>query len=211
MEGRVRKLMGVAAASAVLLLLGSAAPLEPLTAQEPGPAEPRTPPMFVLAQASIAAIPPAPPPPPPPPTPQEALADGVLIVVSIPDQHMYVFRDGALWDDSPVSTGRRGHETPTGTFNILQKRVMHRSNIYDGAPMPFMQRLTWTGIALHAGHVPGRPASHGCVRMPREFAERLYRITAHMTTAVVITDEALENEAEALAISRDAPPADEIV
>ena len=142
---------------------------------------------------------PAPPEPPPPPTPQEALERGVLMVVSIPAQRIFVFRRGELWDDSPVSTGRRGHETPLGTFPILQKKLLHHSNIYDGAPMPFMQRLTWTGVALHAGHVPGVPASHGCIRLPREFAQRLYRITNYSSTAVVVTDERVESAREARA------------
>ena len=84
--------------------------------------------------------------------------DPVSIVVSIPDQRAYVYRGGRLVAASTVSTGSDGHETPVGAFTILQKKVFHRSNLYSNAPMPYMQRLTWDGIALHAGHLPGYPA-----------------------------------------------------
>lgn len=105
-------------------------------------------------------------------------ADGpVTILISLPGQIAYIYRDGVLIAASTVSTGKRGKSTPAGEFTILQKREFHRSNLYSNAPMPFMQRLTWTGIALHAGHLPGYPASHGCIRFPREFARRLFAIT----------------------------------
>ena len=107
------------------------------------------------------------------------------IVVSIPQQKAYVFREGELYATSPVSTGKRGHETPVGTFRVLQKKVHHRSNKYANAPMPYMQRLTSYGIALHAGHLPGYPASHGCIRLPRHFAKKLYGITDHGTKVTV--------------------------
>lgn len=94
----------------------------------------------------------------------------VSILISLPGQIAYVYRDGVLIAASTVSTGKRGKSTPAGEFTILQKREFHRSNLYSNAPMPFMQRLTWTGIALHAGVLPGYPASHGCIRFPREFA-----------------------------------------
>ncbi|MDB5698940.1 MAG: ErfK/YbiS/YcfS/YnhG family protein [Alphaproteobacteria bacterium] len=110
---------------------------------------------------------------------------GVRVVISLPQQRAYVFRGGELFGTSPVSTGRRGHETPVGTFRILQKKVDHYSNIYDNAPMPFMQRLTNYGIALHAGHLPGYPASHGCIRFPRGFAKKLYGITNFGTTVTI--------------------------
>jgi lipoprotein-anchoring transpeptidase ErfK/SrfK len=126
------------------------------------------------------------------------MADGVLIVVSIASQKAYVFREGELWDSSKVSTGRRGHETPVGAFSILQKKVEHRSNIYDDAPMPYMQRLTWDGVALHAGSVPGYPASHGCIRLPRAFAKKLYGITGFRSTAVVVTEERVASANAAL-------------
>ena len=133
-------------------------------------------------------------PPPPPPTPQEALSEGILIVVSIPSQRAFVFRKGELWDSSAVSTGKRGKDTPVGTFTILQKKKLHRSSLYDDAPMPYMQRLTWDGVALHAGRVPGYPASHGCIRIPRAFAEDLYKITNFSKTVVIVTDEKLKSE-----------------
>ena len=112
----------------------------------------------------------------------------VLMLVSLPEQRAYVYRNGVRIGVATVSTGKKGHETPTGVFTILQKKREHYSNLYDDAPMPFMQRLTWDGIALHAGRVPGYPASHGCVRLPYAFSERLYDVTAHGIT-VVITDQ----------------------
>src|SRR3977135_2868623 len=79
-----------------------------------------------------------------------------------------------------------GHLTPTGIFSIIEKEVFHRSNIYSGAPMPFMQRITWSGVAMHLGVLPGYPASHGCIRMPAEFAARLWS-TTKMGARVIIT------------------------
>ncbi|QIG81869.1 L,D-transpeptidase family protein [Sphingosinithalassobacter tenebrarum] len=113
--------------------------------------------------------------------------DRITATVSIPEQRIYVYRGGLLIGVSTVSTGMAGHETPTGEYPILQKAEFHRSNIYSNAPMPFMQRLTWDGIALHAGHNPGRPASHGCIRLPREFARKLFRLTER-GTVVTVTD-----------------------
>jgi hypothetical protein len=108
----------------------------------------------------------------------DPMASGPLFaVVSIADQKIDIYNDAGLAAQSPVSTGMPGFSTPTGVFSILQKRRWHRSNIYSGAPMPMMQRLTWSGIALHAGHIPGYPASHGCIRLPAGFAERLFRST----------------------------------
>jgi len=102
----------------------------------------------------------------------------VQLIVSVPDQRVDVYVGGKLINTSPVSTGREGHRTPTGVFSILQKKKFHRSNIYSRAPMPFMQRLTWSGIALHASdHVPDYPASHGCVRLPSKFAKSLFSLT----------------------------------
>ena len=104
--------------------------------------------------------------------------DPLKIVVSLDKQHMYVYRGTDKVFDSRVSTGKRGYSTPAGVFSILEKRRWHRSNIYSGAPMPYMQRLTWSGIALHqSGHVPSYPASHGCIRMPRNSARTLFQKT----------------------------------
>jgi peptidoglycan hydrolase-like protein with peptidoglycan-binding domain len=105
-------------------------------------------------------------------------ADPLQIVISIHKQEMQVWRGGKMIAQAPVSSGKPGHDTPTGIFSILHKRKYHESNIYSDAPMPFMQRLTWTGIALHEGRLPGRPASHGCVRLPAGFAEELFGMTS---------------------------------
>ncbi|WP_238542340.1 L,D-transpeptidase [Sphingomonas sp. PAMC 26621] len=126
----------------------------------------------------------------------------VTIVISTATQRAYVYRNGVPIAVSTVSTGRAGHETPIGVFTILQKAVTHHSNRYNNAAMPFMQRLTWDGIALHAGPLPGYAASHGCIRLPSGFAERLYAITARGAT-VVITDEA--------AVPEIAPTADPLI
>ncbi|MDP1027117.1 L,D-transpeptidase family protein [Sphingomonas sp. KR1UV-12] len=120
-----------------------------------------------------------------------ANTDPVTIVVSIPQQRAFVYRGDALVAASSVSTGKDGNETPVGIYPILQKNEIHKSNLYNDAPMPFMQRLTWDGIALHAGRNPGFPASHGCVRMPTQFAKRLFGIT-DLGTTVVVTDTYVE-------------------
>jgi lipoprotein-anchoring transpeptidase ErfK/SrfK len=121
----------------------------------------------------------------------------VRVVVSLPRQRAYVFRGLELIDSGPVSTGRPGYRTPAGRFPILQKRVRHYSNLYDNAPMPYMQRLTHDGIALHAGDLPGYPASHGCIRLPWDFARRLYRLTNY-SSEVIITRHPTESSREAL-------------
>ncbi|WP_452663865.1 L,D-transpeptidase [Sphingomonas zeae] len=119
--------------------------------------------------------------------PQLAPDGPVTILVSLPLQRAYVYRNGIPVAVSTVSTGRSGHATPTGIFTILQKDADHRSNKYDDAPMPYMQRLTWDGIALHAGTLPGYPASHGCIRLPVAFARWLFSIT-RLGATVVVTD-----------------------
>lgn len=135
--------------------------------------------------------------PPPPPSPSQALRHGVLIVVSLASQTAFVFRNGQPWDSTPVSTGKPGHETPVGVFPILEKDTLHRSTLYEDAPMPFMQRITWDGVALHAGHVPGFPASHGCIRLPGAFAEKLFAITNFSSTVVVVTGKQLASAEDA--------------
>ena len=119
--------------------------------------------------------------------PEVAPEGPVLVVVNRATQRLVVYRNGVPIGISTVSTGRPGFSTPTGIFTILQKRVEHYSSTYDNAPMPYMQRLTWRGIALHAGNLPGHPASHGCIRLPREFARLLYGVT-RVGMTVVITD-----------------------
>jgi len=120
--------------------------------------------------------------------PEVSPAGPVVILVSIPDQVMYVYRNGVRIGRSTVSTGKPGKRTPSGVFTVLQKKVEHESSIYKGAKMPHMQRLTWSGIAMHAGQLPGYPASAGCVRMPEDFAEKLYSITS-LGTTVIIADQ----------------------
>ena len=117
--------------------------------------------------------------------PEVSPAGPVVVLVSLPDQVMYVYRNGVRIGRSTVSTGTAGHRTPTGVFTVLQKKVDHESSIYKGAKMPNMQRLTWTGIAMHAGQLPGYPASHGCVRLPEDFAAKLYSITKLGTTVII--------------------------
>ncbi len=109
----------------------------------------------------------------------------VMIIVSLEKQRAYVYRNGVLIGVSTVSTGKKGHETPTGVFTVLQKAKDHKSNLYNNAPMPFMQRLTWDGIAMHAGSLPGYPASHGCIRLPMAFARQLYGVTSLGLTVVI--------------------------
>lgn len=120
--------------------------------------------------------------------PQVSPKGPVVIIVSIPEQSMFVYRNGVRIGRSTISTGAEGHPTPTGVFTVLQKKADHESSIYKGAKMPYMQRLTWDGIALHAGRLPGYPASHGCVRLPVDFAEKLYAVTSSGTT-VIVTDQ----------------------
>lgn len=120
--------------------------------------------------------------------PERAGNGQLIVVVSLPEQRAHVYRNGIRIGVSTISSGKPGKETPTGTFEILQKKRTHFSNLYNNAPMPFMQRLTWDGIALHAGKIPGYPASSGCVRLPLAFAEQLFEETER-GMLVVIADE----------------------
>lgn len=138
--------------------------------------------------------------------PQLAPAGPVLVVVNLATQRAVIFRNGLPVGASTVSTGRPGYETPTGVFTILQKRVEHYSSTYDNAPMPYMQRLTWRGVALHAGRLPGYPASHGCIRLPFEFAQLLYGTTKVGMTVVITSRAASPRIAHPPAIS----PADPV-
>ena len=115
-------------------------------------------------------------------------AQNLRIVAVLDIQRIYVFDGPTLVAFSTISTGKKGHATPTGAFKILQKNVDHKSNIYNNAPMPYMQRLTWDGIALHAGHIPGYPASHGCLRLPMAFAKSLYGITKMDQLVTILPD-----------------------
>jgi len=111
----------------------------------------------------------------------------ILLVVSLATQRAIIYRNGVPIGISTVSTGRPGYQTPTGVFTVLQRHVEHYSRKYGNAPMPYMQRLTWGGIALHGGNLPGYPASHGCIRLPTQFARLLYGVT-RLGMSVVITD-----------------------
>ena len=108
------------------------------------------------------------------------------LLVSIADQRAYLYRGATLVAVTTVSTGRKGHETPTGTFKIMEKHAVHFSSKYDDAPMPHMQRLTNDGIALHAGYIPGHAASHGCVRLPAKFATALFKVTSVGTPVTIV-------------------------
>ncbi|WP_251978714.1 L,D-transpeptidase [Salinicola avicenniae] len=112
-------------------------------------------------------------------------AGPMAVVVSLTEQRAYVYRNGILVGVTTISSGREGYETPTGVFSVLQKDADHRSNLYGNAPMPYQQRLTWDGIALHAGGLPGYPESHGCVHLPSEFARLLFEASTLGMTVVV--------------------------
>lgn len=124
------------------------------------------------------------------PAKEAAKPQGPLIIaISINKQHLKIYDDNGLFAETPVSTGMRGHATPMGVFSIIQKQKFHESNIYSGAPMPFMQRITWSGIAMHAGVLPGHPASHGCIRMPMAFAVKMYGWTRMGARVVIAPDD----------------------
>jgi hypothetical protein len=117
--------------------------------------------------------------------PQEAPKGPLQIVISIADQRVSLYDNGILIGRSSVSTGVRRHPTPLGVFSVIEKERWHRSNIYSGAPMPYMQRITWSGIALHAGELPGYPASHGCIRLTNDFAIRLWHLTKRGARVII--------------------------
>lgn len=117
--------------------------------------------------------------------PERSPEGPLLVVCSIDDQVLYAYRNGVQIARSTVSTGREGKRTPTGVFTILQRKIDHESSIYKGAKMPYMQRLTWTGIAMHAGELPGHPASAGCIRLPYEFSKRIYGEMKNGSTIVI--------------------------
>ena len=140
--------------------------------------------------AAIAEPPPKPAKPKPSTyswKPGKAKKGPFIVVISLADQKAYIYRNGVRIAHSKVSTGKRGYETPTGRYKILQKKKKHTSNLYEDGDMPFMQRLTWDGIALHGGWVPNYPASHGCIRFPHSFARKLYGVTG-IGSRVIIAD-----------------------
>ena len=129
----------------------------------------------------------------------------MLLIVNVKTQRAILYRNGVPIGATTVSTGKPGHSTPTGVFTILQKQVVHYSSKYDSAPMPYMERLTWYGVALHAGHLPGYPASHGCIRMPAGFAKLLYGSTKLGMTVVIADVPAAPRVAPAPAILSEGP------
>ena len=144
----------------------------------PGPAEAR--PRYAIRDraAPVAAT-----------QPTRPVEGPLQIVISIGSQRLWVYDSKGLLETSTISTGVGGYPTPTGVFAVIDKEVTHYSNIYGGASMPFMQRLTMSGVAMHSGMVTGRPASHGCVRLPHPFAVKLYRLTRLGARVVIAPNE----------------------
>lgn len=121
-------------------------------------------------------------------------------------QHLTVYDGDRAVAETVISTGVPGHSTPHGVFSVIEKQVFHRSTIYSGAPMPYMQRLTWSGIAMHEGHVTGRPASHGCVRLPAAFAKELFRYTKRGARVVIAREDV--KPSSVAQVAHFAPPAE---
>jgi len=138
--------------------------------------------------------------------PEMSPAGPVVIVVSLSEQLLYVYRNGIRIGRTSVSSGKPGHKTPTGVFTVLQKNVKHTSTIYRGASMPYMERLTWGGVAIHAGNLPGYPAAHGCVRLPLDFAKQLYTVTQDGTTVIVTNQKSEPDTTPALGLLFAATP-----
>src|SRR4051794_32414994 len=123
-----------------------------------------------------------------PPSADLVASQPLTIIISLNRQKVDVYRGTALVANSQISSGKPGYATPAGVYTILEKQRWHESNIYSGAPMPWMQRITWSGMALHAGVVPGYPASHGCVRLPPSFASKLFQMTIGGENVVIARD-----------------------
>ena len=133
-------------------------------------------------------------------------SEPMVLVVSLKQQKLDVYRGTTLVTTSQVSTGMPGHATKAGVFSILEKQKFHHSNIYSGAPMPFMNRITWSGTALHAGVVPGYPASHGCIRLPFSFAPKLFQITTVGDNVIVARDRPVPHLIDHPALFQPLPP-----
>jgi L,D-transpeptidase-like protein len=146
--------------------------------------------LWVVTNSLFFAIPNAHAAKEPIPTPVPELRP-LVAVVSVGDQHVSIWAGDSMVARAPVSTGMEGHRTPLGVFSVIGKERYHESNLYSNAPMPYMQRITWSGVAMHAGVLPGYPASHGCIRMPYAFAEKLYSMTK-MGMRVVVTNQDLK-------------------
>jgi hypothetical protein len=143
--------------------------------------------------------------------PQLAPGGPMLLIVNLKSQRAILYRNALPIAAATVSTGRPGYRTPTGVFTVLQKHVEHYSSKYDNAPMPYMQRLTWYGVAMHAGHLPGYPASHGCIRLPLGFARLLYGATRLGMTVIITNEAAIPRLASSPGIAQPFTASDEAV
>ena len=132
----------------------------------------------------------------------------LTLVVSLKDQQLDIYRGLTLIAKSKVSTGTAAYPTKTGVFSILEKQRYHHSNMYSAAPMPWMQRLTWSGTALHGGVVPGYPASHGCIRLPFSFAPKLFQITTGGENVIVTGDRPVPKLVDSPALFQPSDPGD---
>jgi lipoprotein-anchoring transpeptidase ErfK/SrfK len=140
-------------------------------------------------------------------------AGPLLVAIALNSQRLTLYSKGAAVAHSPVSTGTASHPTPTGIFSVIGKERFHRSNLYSNAPMPFMQRITWSGVALHQGVLPGYPASHGCIRLPGQFAQYLWGTTRMGARVIITRDEVAPFEiahAKLFAPRPEQPPADQL-
>jgi hypothetical protein len=135
----------------------------------------------------------------------------LMAIVSINDQRISIYNAEGKLLEAAVSTGQTGYETPPGIFSIVQKKEFHTSNLYQDGEMPFMQRITWTGIALHAGTLPGYPASHGCIRLPLAFAQRLFDMTELGMRVVIVRDDMRPSAISHPALFKSKPVPEEIV
>jgi L,D-transpeptidase catalytic domain len=134
----------------------------------------------------------------------------LLAIVSLGEQRVTIYDAEGRILRAPVSTGQTGYETPAGIYSVIQKEAEHYSNLYDDASMPFMQRITWSGIALHAGALPGYPASHGCIRMPLNFAERLFELTSMGLRVIVVPTDVTPSDIVHPALFRPRPLGGEV-
>jgi len=134
-----------------------------------------------------------------------------MAIVSLSDQRISIYDANGKVLEAPVSTGSRDYETPAGIFSIVQKKEIHHSNLYLDGEMPFMQRITWTGIALHAGALPGHPASHGCIRLPAAFAQQLFEITDLGMRVLIVRDDMQPSEISHPALLKSKPVPRELV
>jgi hypothetical protein len=136
---------------------------------------------------------------------RRSAAKPVMAIVALSDQRVSIYDAEGKVLESPISSGAVGYETPAGIFSIVQKKEDHRSNLYEDGEMPFMQRITWTGIALHAGNLPGHPASHGCIRLPMAFAQRLFGTTELGLRVLIVRDDIAPGDISHPALFRPRP------